>query len=136
MRQVIAEVSVVPIGTGEPGVSKFVAACLAVLDGHDEVKFQLTPMGTVLQGELGDVLALVKKMHEVPFGMGAQRVVTTIKIDDRTDKAATMESKVNSVIKLRPQPKVTAAEDMLKTLDVGPRHTGRRPPRETRLEDL
>lgn len=36
-------------------------------------------------------------MHEVPFQKGGQRVLTSIKIDDRRDKAGTMEGKLNSV---------------------------------------
>jgi uncharacterized protein YqgV (UPF0045/DUF77 family) len=37
------------------------------------------------------------RMHEVPFTHGAGRVYTTIKIDDRRDKKATMEGKIRSV---------------------------------------
>ena len=36
-------------------------------------------------------------MHEVPFAMGAKRVITTIKIDDRRDKSMTIDSKVKAV---------------------------------------
>jgi len=55
-------------------------------------------MGTVVLGPIDDVLNVARKMHEVPFGQGAQRVVTTIKIDDRRDKEATLTSKVESVM--------------------------------------
>ena len=41
--------------------------------------------------------ALVQQMHQVPFDMGAQRVVTTIKIDDRRDKPVTIDGKLNAV---------------------------------------
>jgi uncharacterized protein YqgV (UPF0045/DUF77 family) len=40
-------------------------------------------------------------MHEVPFKAGAARVVTTIKIDDRRDRDATMDRKVKSVMSKR-----------------------------------
>jgi uncharacterized protein YqgV (UPF0045/DUF77 family) len=36
-------------------------------------------------------------MHEVPFVNGAMRVSTTIRIDDRRDKDASMEQKLSSV---------------------------------------
>jgi uncharacterized protein YqgV (UPF0045/DUF77 family) len=36
-------------------------------------------------------------MHEVPFEAGAQRVVTHITIDERRDKALTIQSKLNAV---------------------------------------
>jgi uncharacterized protein (TIGR00106 family) len=54
-------------------------------------------MGTIIQGPLGRVLELVQQMHEIPFNMGAKRVSTTISIDDRRDKLATIESKVKAV---------------------------------------
>ena len=98
-REVVAEISVVPLGTAGAGVSHYVAACLDVLKGAQDVSYQLTAMGTILQGPLERVLELVQQMHQVPFDMGAQRVVTTIKIDDRRDKPVTIEGKVNAVMK-------------------------------------
>jgi uncharacterized protein YqgV (UPF0045/DUF77 family) len=38
-------------------------------------------------------------MHEGTFGEGVVRVVTTIKIDDRRDKAQGMKEKVDSLKK-------------------------------------
>ena len=97
--QVIAEVSVVPLGTSTPSVSQYVAACLRILKAANDIRYQLTPMATVIEGPLDRVLETVRQMHEVPFQMGALRVVTTIKIDDRRDKVLTMESKVSAVEK-------------------------------------
>ncbi len=59
----------------------------------------MTPMGTVLEGDLDVILEMVRKMHEVPFDKGAMRVSTLIKIDDRRDKESTMEQKIDSVEK-------------------------------------
>ncbi|MEW6033401.1 MAG: MTH1187 family thiamine-binding protein [Chloroflexota bacterium] len=98
--QVIAELSIVPVGVGT-SVSRYVAACLGVLDSTEGVSYQLTPMGTIVLGPLERVLDVARKMHEVPFGMGVQRVVTTIKVDDRRDKEVTMQSKVQSVKRKR-----------------------------------
>lgn len=100
--RVIAELSVVPVGTSEPGLSHYVAACLDVLAQRKDISYQLTPMGTVLQGPIDIVLDVVAKMHEAPFGLGVKRVVTTIKIDERRDKSATMMGKIESVRKIRP----------------------------------
>jgi uncharacterized protein YqgV (UPF0045/DUF77 family) len=36
-------------------------------------------------------------MHEVPFNSGAKRVTTSLKIDDRRDKKASMKQKISSV---------------------------------------
>lgn len=99
--KVMAEVSVVPVGTSSTGLSHFVAACLGAIEDKKGVSYQLTPMGTVLEGTLEDVLEAIQAMHEVPFGLGVSRVVTWVKIDDRRDKQSTMASKIESVAKLR-----------------------------------
>lgn len=101
-RRVVAEVSIVPIGTGDTGVSHYVASCLEVLEGSRDLTYRLTPMGTIIEGPLDKLLEAIRQMHEIPFSKGALRVVTHLKIDDRRDKSATMDGKVESVLKLRP----------------------------------
>jgi len=101
-KQVVAEVSVVPIGTGDTSVSKYVAACLEVLEKVPDLSYQLTAMGTIIQGSLQQVFQVVKEMHEAPFSLGVSRVVTTVKIDDRRDKSVTISGKVEAVRKLVP----------------------------------
>jgi len=103
--QVVAEVSIVPVGTADAGISRYVAASLEVLESRKDLSYRLTPMGTVIEGPLDKVLDVIRDMHEIPFNKGAQRVVTSIKIDDRRDKTATMISKLESVRKLRPSVK-------------------------------
>ncbi|HIH69103.1 MTH1187 family thiamine-binding protein [Methermicoccus shengliensis] len=93
---VIAEISIVPLGTNSPSVSKYVAEAVKLIE-QSGLAYELTPMGTVVEGELGQVLELLKRVHEVPFLMGAQRVVSTIRIDDRRDVQRGMREKVNSV---------------------------------------
>jgi uncharacterized protein (TIGR00106 family) len=94
---IIAELKVVPLGTQTASLSKYVAAVIDVVRQTKGITYQITPMGTVVQGPLAQVLALAQEMHEVPFKMGAKRVSTTINIDDRRDKLITMESKVKAV---------------------------------------
>lgn len=93
----VVEVSITPLGTGTPGVSRYVAGCLQVLRASG-LNHQLTPMGTIIEGDIGAILDVIRRMHEVPFAAGAVRVSTLIKIDDRRDRAEhTMEGKVRSV---------------------------------------
>jgi len=98
----VAEISVVPVGTGSAGLSQYVATCLDVLQGREDVSYRLTPMGTVLEGSLDIILDVARKMHEAPFDSGVSRVVTSIRIDERRDKPITMNGKMESVLKLRP----------------------------------
>ena len=93
----IVEVTIVPLGTGDTSVSKYVAKCHQVLKEEKEIKHILTPMGTVLEGDLDKVLEIIRRMHEVPFGEGAKRVSTMIKIDDRRDKVSSMKGKIQAV---------------------------------------
>ncbi|MBN1375618.1 MAG: MTH1187 family thiamine-binding protein [Dehalococcoidia bacterium] len=103
--KVVAEISIVPLGTGKAGVSEFVAACIDVLSKRDDIAYRLTPMGTIVEGTLEVILAVTREMHEVPFKKGALRVVTTLKIDDRRDKLLSMEGKLTSVRKRLPSVK-------------------------------
>ena len=96
---VIAEVSVVPMGTKTPSASKYVAKALKVLSEEKGVKYQLTAMGTILEGELDAVLEASKKMHQCLFDEDVKRVVSTIRLDDRRDKMLTISYKVESVMK-------------------------------------
>lgn len=96
---VIAEVSVVPIGTKTPSVSEYVAKAIKVLREEKGVKYQLTAMGTLVEGELDEVLEAAKKMHECLFDEDVKRVVSTIRIDDRRDKKLTISYKVESVMR-------------------------------------
>ena len=56
-------------------------------------------MGTEVEGQVGELLKLAEELHRAPFAKGAQRVVTTIKIDDRQDKELKMEGKIEAVHK-------------------------------------
>ena len=94
---IITEVHVVPLGTETTSLSRYIASCLGIVKQAHDVSYQLTAMGTIVQGPLERVLKLTQKMHEVPFDLGANRVLTTVTIDDRRDKLATMESKVRAV---------------------------------------
>ncbi|QJW44591.1 MTH1187 family thiamine-binding protein [bacterium BFN5] len=93
----VVEVTVIPLGTGTPSISHYVAQCHKILEQAHDVKHQLTPMSTIIEGDLDRVLEILKKLHEVPFANGAQRVSTTIRIDDRRDKELTMQGKIKAV---------------------------------------
>ena len=56
-------------------------------------------MGTIMAGDLGEILRVVKNMHGSTFDGKVMRVVTTIKIDDRRDKTLSMSGKIESQLK-------------------------------------
>jgi uncharacterized protein (TIGR00106 family) len=94
---VIAEFAICPVGTGSTEVSAYVKGCIDVLKKAKGIKYELNSMGTTVEGPLTLIMDLFLKMNEVPFGMGAQRVYSVIKVDDRRDKAASIEAKMKAV---------------------------------------
>ena len=99
----IVDVTVIPVGTGTPSVSTYVADIHRVLKKYEnegKIRFQLTPMNTIIEGELPVLFEVIQEMHEVPFEKGLARVCTSIRIDDRRDVKRKMEEKVDRVNEL------------------------------------
>ena len=92
----VAEITVIPSGVG-PSVSAYVAKAERLIKKHPGIKSQLTPMGTILEGDLDAILAVVKDVHSGMFGDGVERVYTIVRIDERHDKPLTMEGKIKAV---------------------------------------
>jgi len=93
----LVEVNVIPLGTETPSVSKYIASAVKVLQEEKDIEYELTAMGTIIEGDLERLLSLAKKMHYAVFDTGVMRVVTTIKIDERRDEVASMSSKLEAV---------------------------------------
>jgi uncharacterized protein (TIGR00106 family) len=92
----LAEITVLPTGTPSASVSTYVAAAVRVLQ-DEGIEYQLTPMGTIVDGDVDTLLQMAKQMHEAVFAQGVERVSTLIRIDERRDKVLTMQGKVASV---------------------------------------
>ncbi|MCI7238910.1 MAG: MTH1187 family thiamine-binding protein [Anaerococcus sp.] len=92
----IIEVTLVPIGTKTTSLSPYIAEAEKVLKDFD-VKYELNPMGTVIEADIDLGLKAVRAMQEQVFEKGAERVYTVLKIDDRRDKKASLEEKIKSV---------------------------------------
>lgn len=95
----IVSVSISPLDQGI-SVSAFVAEALKVLKSQDRVRYRLDPMFTTMEGDVDEIFQLIRQMQEAVFAAGAKRVSTVIKMDDRRDRPATMEEKVQKVEEL------------------------------------
>jgi uncharacterized protein (TIGR00106 family) len=95
-----ADLTVISLGRADASASEYIAEIQRRLAAQDRVRYVLHAMGTSLEGETADILALVGELHAVPFGMGNPRVYTVLKLDERRDKAQTLEDKVASVQRL------------------------------------
>jgi len=89
-------VTIAPLGTASPSLSAYVAGVERILRDSG-LTHQLTAMGTIIEGDLDEILRVVRAMHEAPFAQGAVRVSTLIKIDDRRDQEHTIAGKMRSV---------------------------------------
>ncbi len=92
-----AELTVISLGRPGVSASDYVAEIQRRLAAQDVVAYEMHAMGTNLEGEVADVLALVAELHAVPFAMGVPRVYTVLKLDERRDQPASLASKVASV---------------------------------------
>lgn len=93
----VVEVSIIPLGVPGTSLSGHVARVLKVLQ-KSSLKFELTAMGTIINGDLEEIWQVLKKMHESCFEGEVGRVLTQVKIDDRRDKPGSSEQKIRSVM--------------------------------------
>ena len=94
---VIAEFSIHPIGSGT-SVSRYVRAAIRVLSRISGLKYQVTPMATVLEApDIETILRAVGLSHKALRSIGVKRISSSLRIDERLDKPRTMKDKVVSV---------------------------------------
>jgi len=91
----IIELSVIPIGVG-PSLSKYVACVMKVIQDSG-LKFESHSMATNIECDWEDISPLVKKCHDELRKMGVERISSTVRISERTDKPYTMEGKMISL---------------------------------------
>ena len=97
-----ADFSVVGLGA-DVSASAYLAEIRRRLERQDRVRFRMHAMGTSLEGETADILAVVGEMHAVPLEMGVPRAYTVLKLDERRDRPGqTLEDKERSVADLIP----------------------------------
>ena len=102
--KVIAEFSIIPIGTKKTSLSPYVSDAIKAFEKVQHLEFKVTPMGSILEAEsLTTIFQAVESAHQTIINKGIKRVLSTLRIDDRRDKPRTMQSKVEA---LQPQSKL------------------------------
>ena len=91
---VLLEFSMTPSTKGE-SMSPYVARILDIID-KSGLPYQLTPMGTIIEGEWAEVMAVVTSCFEA-MRTDCDRIGTHIKVDYRAGPGGRMTSKVDSV---------------------------------------
>ena len=93
---VLLELSMWPVDKGE-SLSAYVARSLEVIDASG-LDYRLGPMGTCIEGEYDQVMAVVKQCFE-RMAADCNRVTASIKLDYRKDRTGRLSAKVESVEK-------------------------------------
>jgi uncharacterized protein (TIGR00106 family) len=89
-------VTIIPVGKGT-SMSDILSKSIEALEEFDDVKLQITPMSTQIEGPTDRILEAVQAMHEAAFESGVDRVYTTIVLDERRDKDLSMQERVEHV---------------------------------------
>ena len=93
-----ADFSVIGLGRTGASASEYLTEIRHRLEGQDRVVFRMHAMGTSLEGEVTDILAVVGEMHAVPLELGIPRAYTILKLDERRDRPGqTLADKESSV---------------------------------------
>ncbi len=88
----VAEIQVVPIGTGV-SVRPWVRRAQAIIADSD-LAVQEHSFGTNVEGDLETILEVLAEIHETLHAEGVTRLSSAIKIGTRTDKDPDLASKL------------------------------------------
>ena len=91
---VLAEFSMFPTDKGE-SVSQYVSQVLKVID-ESGLTYQLTPMGTILEGEWTEVIGVITACFEI-LQPQCRRISTNLKVDYREGSESRMHSKIDKL---------------------------------------
>ena len=102
----LAELEIIPVGTQSPSLSAILSDVAKLID-KSGLDYRVGSMGTVVEGEWDRIMALAKQCHQAVL-QSADRVMTTIRIDDRKDlpgagrivqKVQSLEARVGRLLK-------------------------------------
>ena len=93
----LMHLTIVPLGTDSPSVGEYVVDFQKALE-KSGYPYELTDMGTIIEGNTEDLLKLAAQLAERPFAKGVDRVLTQINLDDRRDKKVSIGAKKASVL--------------------------------------
>jgi uncharacterized protein (TIGR00106 family) len=91
---VLLEFSMFPLGKGE-SLTPYVARSLEIID-HSGLDYRLHAMGTEIEGELEEVLDVMKQCVQA-MAVDCDRIACTAKLDYRKGPGGRLASKVKNV---------------------------------------
>lgn len=94
---VLCELTIFPTDKGE-SVSSYVARCIDIID-RSGLPYQLTPMGTILEGQWTEVMDVVHRCFD-SLTSDCRRINVSMKIDYRAGDESRMTSKTDRIREL------------------------------------
>ncbi len=92
----LAQLSVYPIGTGV-SLGRYVKKGVRIIE-ESGYTYQVGGMSTSVEvPDLKELFELIEKIRQAQIDEGAERVIIELKVDERRDKDATLQGKINSV---------------------------------------
>lgn len=91
---VLIEFSMSPFDKGE-SLSPYISRVLNIVDDSG-IAYKLTPMGTILEGEWDEVMAIVTDCFK-ELEKDCNRISTNIRIDYRKGNTSRMQQKIDSI---------------------------------------
>lgn len=93
---ILAQLSVYPMGEGT-SLGRFVRKGIQVIKDSGYT-YSVGGLSTAIETpDMDSLFDLIKKVRQAHLDEGAKRIVVDLKIDDRHDKDATLNSKITSV---------------------------------------
>jgi len=92
----VATFTIFPMDKGhEPSLAPYVADALKIIKGSG-LSYELGSMGTVLEGEFGQIMDVVKECHD-SLREVSDRIYLTLAIDSKSGDGGRIVQKVKSV---------------------------------------
>lgn len=90
----LADFSIIPVGKGESLSTEVAQAVKLIVESG--LPFHISPMSTTVEGEWDDVMTLIKNCRDKMLD-SCNRIVLTIKIDERIGAKNTITAKIKSI---------------------------------------
>ncbi len=91
------EVSLIPLGTSNTGLRKYIKEFVKVLKEREKNVY-VNAMSTIIETyDLKSTLESILEAHENMFKMGLKRVLLEIRIDDRRDKEQSYDDRIKDI---------------------------------------
>lgn len=79
MANALVSIQILPKTKNNEDVIPYVDRAIEIIDASN-VKYQVNPLETTMEGDLDELFAIIKKMNEAMLEMGSPSVISQVKI--------------------------------------------------------